>query len=83
MVVQKMRHPKSRIRNWLKLALCVFVVASVWLIVLPRVSSIEVVANHIKYMEDRNVRAGAMYYTDLEKIPTRPTWIEQEILLWP
>lgn len=82
MVIQKMIRNKLAENGWFRLALYASIVAVVWLIVLPRLSSIDIVAKHIEHLEEREVHAGAMYYTDLEKLPTRPSWIEDEIVLW-
>lgn len=69
--------------KWLQLMFCVTAVAVVWLIVLPKLSSLDEVSRHVELMEKRNVHAGAMYYTDLDQLPLRPHWIENEIHLWP
>jgi|JI10StandDraft_1071094.scaffolds.fasta_scaffold01834_11 hypothetical protein len=82
MVIQEMIRNQLAESGWLRLALCASIVAGIWLIVLPRLSSIDIVAKHIEHLEEREVHAGAMYYTDLEKLPTRPAWIEDEIVLW-
>lgn len=62
---------------------CILVVLIIWLMVLPRLSSFEAVSKHMQLMEERGVHAGAMYYTDLEKLPLRPSWIEEQVQLWP
>ena len=41
------------------------------------------VARHVERMEDRGVNPAAMYYTELERLPLRPGWIERRIVLWP
>jgi len=69
--------------KWFYLAFWAAAVSAVWLLLLPRLGRLENVAEHLDLMESRNVRAGAMYYTDLEEIPVRPQWIEKEIQLWP
>jgi hypothetical protein len=78
-----MSHSKLLNSKWLQLIFCGIVVAVVWLIVLPQLSSLDAVSEHVHLMEERNVHAGAMYYTDLDKLPLRPKWIENEIQLWP
>jgi|694.fasta_scaffold01805_16 hypothetical protein len=69
--------------KWLHLALWAAAISVIWLVLLPRVGDLESVSEHLDLMDRRNVRAGAMYYTDLEAIPLRPHWIEKEIQLWP
>ena len=31
----------------------------------------------------RRVNPAAMYYTELDRLPVRPAWLEQRIVLWP
>ena len=57
--------------------------AVVWGIVLPRLLAVGPVARHVRLMEDRGVDPAAMYYTELERLPLRPTWIEDRVALWP
>jgi hypothetical protein len=38
----------------------------VWLIVLPRMASTDGVRQHLRFLKERRIEAGAMYYTDLE-----------------
>lgn len=76
--------PSSRPKKkWLQLALWAVAISTIWLLLLPRLGKVTAVSEHLDLMESRNVRAGAMYYTDLEEIPVRPLWIEKEIQLWP
>jgi hypothetical protein len=57
--------------------------AIVWLVVLPWMLACGPVARHVARMEDRGVNPAAMYYTELERLPLRPDWIERRIVLWP
>ncbi len=34
-------------------------------------------------MEVREVNPAAMFYTELERLPVRPRWVEQRLILWP
>jgi len=66
-----------------RLALSAAVTAVVWCGLLPRLLAWPPVASHVTLMEERRVDPAAMYYTELERLPLRPAWIEQEIVLWP
>jgi len=55
----------------------------IWCGVLPRVLVWPPVARHVALMEDRRVDPAAMYYTELERLPQRPDWIERRLVLWP
>ena len=59
------------------------VMVVVWGIVLPRLLAVGPVARHVRLMEDRGVDPAAMYYTELERLPLRPTWVDRVIILWP
>jgi hypothetical protein len=34
-------------------------------------------------MEDGNVNPAAMVYTELERLPLRPDWVEDHLVIWP
>lgn len=34
-------------------------------------------------MEERQVDPAAMYSTELERLPLRPTWVDAVLVLWP
>ena len=56
---------------------------AVWCGVLPRLLSVAPVARHVRLMEERGVDPAAMYYTELERLPLRPPWVEDRVILWP
>lgn len=66
-----------------RLAVAIVGLAIVWLVVLPWMLGCGPVARHVARMEDRGVNPAAMYYTELERLPLRPNWIERRIVLWP
>lgn len=66
-----------------RLACGLAVVAVVWLGLLPRLIRLQPIAAHVERMEARGVNPAAMYYTELERLPLRPAWIEQRLVLWP
>jgi hypothetical protein len=41
------------------------------------------VARHVEAMEEKGVNPAAMYYTELERLPVRPDWIERRLAIWP
>ncbi|MFM8633365.1 MAG: hypothetical protein ACKOEX_00890 [Planctomycetia bacterium] len=57
--------------------------AVMWGMILPRLLAVGPVARHVRLMEDRGVDPAAMYYTELERLPLRPEWIEDRLVLWP
>ena len=59
------------------------VVAAVWCGLLPRLLEFGPVARHVRLMEARGVDPAAMYYTELERQPLRPAWIDDVLTLWP
>jgi hypothetical protein len=66
-----------------RLTVAIVGLAIVWLVVLPWMLCCGPVARHVARMEDRGVNPAAMYYTELERLPLRPGWIERRIVLWP
>ena len=67
----------------MRLGCGVIVVLLLWLGVLPRLVRLEPVARHVRLMEDRGVNPAAMYYTELDRLPARPAWLERRLVLWP
>jgi hypothetical protein len=74
-------HP--RLAGSLRLAACVGIVALTWLVVLPRVGRLPPIARHVLAMEKAEVNPAAMVYTELERLPLRPDWAHEQIMLWP
>ena len=56
---------------------------AVWCGALPRLLTLGPVARHVARMEARAVDPAAMYYTELERLPLRPAWIDDVLILWP
>jgi hypothetical protein len=73
----------STIPPGLRLALAVAILAAVWLVVLPSIGRHPAVARHVRLMEACDANPSAMVYTELERLPLRPAWIEQHLVLWP
>jgi hypothetical protein len=59
------------------------VVATVWCSLLPRLLEWPPIARHVALMEERKVDPAAMYYSELERLPLRPAWIDDVLVLWP
>ena len=55
----------------------------VWGLVLPWLGRWAVIARHVAAMEARDVNPAAMVYTELERLPVRPRWVETRVILWP
>ncbi len=65
---------------------CVVVIAAVatiWGGLLPALLRSRPVARHVAGMEELGINPAAMYYTELDRLPVRPAWIERRITLWP
>ena len=58
-------------------------VAAVWCSLFPRLLEWPPVARHVALMEERRVDPSAMYYTELERLPLRPAWVDDMLVLWP
>ena len=58
-------------------------VAAVWCGLFPRLLEWPAVARHVALMEERRVDPSAMYYTELERLPLRPAWVDDVLVLWP
>jgi hypothetical protein len=67
----------------LRLVVGAAVTTVVWCGLLPTLLGVRPVQEHIALMEDRCVDPSAMYYTELERLPLRPVWIDDVIVLWP
>ncbi|MFM8413475.1 MAG: hypothetical protein ACKOCX_01995 [Planctomycetota bacterium] len=70
-------------RSALRLTAGLLVVAVVWCGLLPRLLEWPPVARHVALMEARGVDPSAMYYTELERLPLRPVWVDDVLVLWP
>lgn len=66
-----------------RLAAAFILVTLLWGGVFPRLMRWGPLARHIELMDRREVNVAAMYYTELERLPLRPLWFEQRVLLWP
>ncbi len=60
---------RRRARAWASLALCALSIASVWMLVLPRVANIGPIKQHIETMQEKNIEVDAMFYTELNWTP--------------
>jgi hypothetical protein len=67
----------------LRLAAGAAITATVWCGLLPKLLDVTPIQEHIALMEARGVDPSAMYYTELERLPLRPAWIDGMIILWP
>jgi len=66
-----------------RLAIGLAAVAAIWGGVLPALLRCRGVARHVARMEERGVNPAAMYYTELERLPLRPAWLDRHVTLWP
>jgi hypothetical protein len=67
----------------LRLLAGLMAVAAVWCGLLPRLLEWPPIARHVALMEERGVDPSAMYYTELERLPLRPAWVDDVLVLWP
>jgi hypothetical protein len=73
----------ERRRGIVCLAVGVAATGAVWCGLLPRLLGLPPIARHVNLMESRGVDPAAMYYTELERLPLRPAWVDDVITLWP
>lgn len=67
----------------LRLALVAAAIGAVWGVALPWLGRCPVIVRHVTAMESRDVNPAAMYYTELDRLPLRPNWIDDRVVLWP
>ena len=67
----------------LRLVCVIAGIGLVWCGLLPAVQRMAVVERHVAAMELREVNPAAMVYTELDRLPIRPTWVEDRVILWP
>ena len=73
----------ATIARTLRLLAGLAVVAVIWCGLLPRLLRLPPLARHVALMEERQVDPSAMYYTELERLPLRPAWVDDLLVLWP
>jgi hypothetical protein len=66
-----------------RLAVVAAAITVVWVVALPWLGRCGVIRRHVAAMESRDVNPAAMYYTELERLPVRPGWVEGRLILWP
>ncbi len=66
-----------------RLALVAAGIGLVWGTVLPWLGRCSVIRRHVAAMELREVNPAAMVYTELDRLPLRPRWVEDRVILWP
>lgn len=71
------------LRRSMVAVVAVMAVAAIWGAALPALLGCGPVARHVAAMEARDVNPAAMYYTELDRLPTRPGWLDRRITLWP
>jgi hypothetical protein len=75
--------PVSLQRAVIRLSAGAVITALVWCGLLPQILRLAPVQAHVSLMEARGVDPSAMYYTELERLPLRPAWVDDMIVLWP
>ena len=66
-----------------RLACAVAAIAVVWGGFLPWLCRTGAVERHVQRLERQRVDAAAMYYTELDRLPVRPAWVTDRLVLWP
>lgn len=61
--------PTSSWGRWSKLAGSLIAVSAIWLVGLPWLGSVSVVAEHIENQERQGIDPSAMFYSELEILP--------------
>ncbi len=78
-----MTRPPSTISAVTRLLCGGAAIAVIWCGLLPRLLEWEPVARHAALMEAREVDPSAIYYTELERLPLPPAWVDEVLVLWP
>ena len=71
------------VNPWRRLAAVLVAIGVIWCGLLPQLLRCAGVAGHVARMEERGINPAAMYYTELDRLPVRPDWVERRIVLWP
>lgn len=81
--MSRSRNRAMSIAPWRRLAAVLVAVGTIWCGLLPQLLRCAGVARHVARMEERGINPAAMYYTELERLPVRPGWVDRHIVLWP
>jgi hypothetical protein len=73
----------SKHSRLIRLLMGATMVVVVWCDIFPRLLHWPPIARHVSLMEERGVDPSAMYYTELERLPLRPAWVDDLLVLWP
>lgn len=66
-----------------RLIIGITALVAIWGGLLPALLRCRAVARHVARMEERGVNPAAMYYTELDRLPLRPEWVDRRLTLWP
>jgi|GEM_PF-1025008 len=66
-----------------RLVVATAILLVVWLVILPWAGRRPAIDRHVRAMEEGGVNPAAMFYTELERLPLRPPWTQQHLVLWP
>ncbi len=78
-----MSRPQATRLETKRLMLGIVAVSAIWVGLLPALLRCPAIARHVARMEERGVNPAAMYYTELDRLPLRPDWIDRRLTLWP
>lgn len=62
----------TRLHPVASFAACAVVLASCWLVLLPRMCQPAPVQGHLRWLDERRINPNALYYTELEVLD--PLW---------
>jgi hypothetical protein len=52
--------------NWMRFAIASAMILLVWTVVLPKLAATPPLAKHLRWLDQRGIDAGAMFYTELD-----------------
>lgn len=81
--LDRTRSTPSAITGRRRLAGAVAIILAIWCGVLPWIGRSRAVDRHVRRLERQQIDAAAMYYTELHRLPVRPAWIGDRLVLWP
>lgn len=66
--VPKLEGTRLRRVGVFRLGLSVCLLATLWLVVFPLLAELPTISKHLRWLNDRKINPGAMYYTELEVV---------------
>ncbi len=69
--------PRRTVNNWLRLGGWIGALAITWCVALPWIGRYPAIARHIEHQEEQGIDPSAMFYSELEIVPSIAHRIER------